>query len=137
MPRSESQENQPVKIFLSYASEDEDIMIAASQALDRLKLLSTGNIRIVYDKKSLEVGDPVPLISDISDKLLEFDYLVILYTGSLKKSFSSDWGPSSGFFWGFMTILRRNDGGSSNRKIVAIYFDDKLRGLPGCIGHTS
>ena len=80
--------NKPVKIFLSYASEDEDIMIAVSQTFDRLQQLSNGNIRTIYDKKSLEVGAPVPLIREITDKLLGSDYLVILYTGSLKRSFS-------------------------------------------------
>ncbi len=116
-------DNQPAKIFLSYASEDEDIMIAVTQALDRLRQLSNGYVRVVYDMKSLEVGAPVPLIRDITDKLLGSDYLVILYTGSLKKSFS--WtGTELGIFWGFIRADER-DYQSSKRKIIAIYFDEK------------
>jgi hypothetical protein len=119
----QNRDNQPVTIFLSYASEDEDIMTAMSQSLDRLKQLSNGNIRTIYDKKSLEVGTPVPLIREISDKLLGSDYLVLLYTGSLKKSFS--WtGTELGIFWGFIRSDER-DFGTSSRKIIAIYFDEK------------
>jgi len=121
--RNEGQGVEPVKIFLSYASEDEDIMIAVSESFDRLKQLSNGNIRTVYDKKSLEVGSPVPLIRDISDKLFRSDYLVILYTGSLKKSFS--WtGTELGIFWGFIRADER-EYGSSKRQIIVIYFDEK------------
>ena len=113
----------PVKLFLSYASEDEDIMNAVSQALERLKLLSNSNIKVIYDKKSLEVGAPAPLIRDITEKLLGSDYLVILYTGSLKKSFS--WtGTELGIFWGFIRADER-DYGSSRRQIIAIYFDER------------
>jgi hypothetical protein len=114
---------EPIKIFLSYASEDEDIMIAVSDALDRLKQLSNGYIRPVYDKKSLEVGAPIPLIREISNKLLGSDYLVLLYTGALKKSFS--WtGAELGIFWGFITADER-DFKSSKRQIIALYFDEK------------
>jgi TIR domain len=121
--QTNSDDQGPVKIFLSYASEDEDIMIAVSQALERLRQLSNSNIRVVYDKKSLEVGAPAPLIRDITEKLLESDYLVILYTGSLKKSFS--WtGTELGIFWGFIRADER-DYGSSQRQIIAIYFDEK------------
>ena len=98
-------------------------MIAVSQTFDRLQQLSNGNIRTIYDKKSLEVGAPVPLIREITDKLLGSDYLVILYTGSLKRSFS--WtGTELGIFWGFIKTDER-DHGSSQRKIIAIYFDEK------------
>lgn len=115
--------NEPVRIFISYAGEDEDIMSAVSQSFDRLKGLSNSNIRTIYDKKSLDVGTPVPLLRDISDKLLASDYLVILYTGALKKSFS--WtGTELGIFWGFIRADER-DYGSSKRQIIAIYFDEK------------
>jgi hypothetical protein len=121
---AQNRDNQPVTIiFLSYASEDEDIVTAMSQSLDRLKQLSNGNIRTIYDKKSLEVGAPVPLSREISDKLLGSDYLVLLYTSSLKKSFS--WtGTELGIFRGFIRSDER-DFGTSRRKIIAIYFDEK------------
>jgi hypothetical protein len=113
----------PVRIFLSYASEDEDIRTAVAQSLDRLTQLSSANIRTSYDKKSLEVGAPVPLIRDITDKLLTSDYLVILYTGTWKKSFS--WtGTELGIFWGFIAADERG-GGKSKRQIIAVYFDEK------------
>jgi hypothetical protein len=112
-----------ITIFLSYASEDEDIMLAVSDAFDSLKQLSSGNILTLYDKKSIEVGSPVPLIRDISDKLYKSDYLVILYTGSLKKSFS--WtGTELGIFWGFIRSDEREHE-ASHRQIVVIYFDER------------
>jgi hypothetical protein len=114
---------EPVRIFLSYASDDEDIMLAVSQAFDQLRELSNSNIITVYDKKSLDVGSPVPLIREISDKLYRCDYLVILYTGALKKSFS--WtGTELGIFWGFIRADER-ECGSSKRQIVVVYFDKK------------
>src|ERR1700728_4538263 len=123
VPRIESQDKGPVKIFISYASEDEDILMAVSQALDRLERFSHGNIKTIYDKKSFETGAPVPLIRDISDKLFASDYLVLLYTGSLKQSFS--WtGTELGIFWGFIRADERARG-SSKRQIIAIYFDEK------------
>ena len=126
---AQSRDNQPVTIFLSYASEDEDIMTAMSQSLDRLKQLSNGNIRTIYDKKSLEVGAPVPLIREISDKLLGSDYLVLLYTGSLKKSFS--WtGTELGIFWGFIRSDER-DFGTSRRKILRSTSTKSRRSIGG------
>jgi hypothetical protein len=122
-PKSPLPVTGPVKIFISYAGEDEDIMNAVSHSLERLKGLSNSNIRTIFDKKSLDVGTPVPLLRDISDKLLGSDYLVILYTGALKKSFS--WtGTELGIFWGFIRADER-DFGISKRQIIAIYFDEK------------
>ncbi|WP_156928853.1 hypothetical protein [Bradyrhizobium sp. th.b2] len=114
---------EPVRIFLSYASEDEDIMLAFSQAFDRLRELSNSRIATIYDKKSFEVGSPVPLIKEISGKLYRSDCLLILYTGALKKSFS--WtGTELGIFWGFIRADER-ESGSSTRQIVVVYFDEK------------
>jgi hypothetical protein len=114
---------EPVRVFLSYASDDEDIMLAFSRAFDRLRELSNSKIDVTYDKKSFEAGSPVPLIREISDKLYRSDYLVILYTGALKKSFS--WtGTELGIFWGFIGADER-ERGSSNRQIVVVYFDER------------
>src|SRR5689334_21365087 len=100
-PQTANSNDNLVRIFLSYASEDEDIMKAVSDALDSLSRASSGNIRVISDRKSLDVGSPIPLIRDISDKLFGSDYLIILSTGSLKKSFS--WtGAELGIFWGFI-----------------------------------
>jgi hypothetical protein len=114
---------QPVKIFFSYASEDDDIRDTLSKAMDRLSTLCGGAISTEYDKKSLEAGSPLPLISDISSKLAESDYLIIIYTGTVKKAFS--WtGTELGIFWTLMNSKSRTIGGTT-RKIIAIYFDEK------------
>ena len=118
--------NKPVKIFLSDASEDEDIMIAVSQTFDRLQQLSNGNIRTIYDKKSLKSAlrylSFVRLQINCSDQII-----VILYTGSLKRSFS--WtGTELGIFRGFIKTDER-DHGSSQRKIIAMYSTRNRRSI--------
>lgn len=117
------QQPEPVRVFLSYASEDEDIMIAFSHVFDRMSELSGARISTIYDKKSFDAGLPVPLIREISDKLYRTDYLVILYAGTMKKTYS--WpGTELGIFFGFIRADER-ERGTSDRKIIAVFFDEK------------
>ncbi|EJB08247.1 hypothetical protein Rleg9DRAFT_7284 [Rhizobium leguminosarum bv. trifolii WSM597] len=109
-------------IFLSYASEDEEIMLAVSKSFESLGALSNAYVRTVHDKKSFDPGTPDPLISDIWGKLHDIDYLVILYTGALKKSFS--WtGAELGIFWGFIQADQQAKK-ISKREIIVVYFGE-------------
>jgi hypothetical protein len=111
---------EPVRIFISYASEDDSIRNALSDALDELNTKCGGTIASIYDKKSLDAGLPVPLISEISNQLSTSDYFVVIYTGTVKKAFS--WtGTELGIFW----TLIRTDGAARQRKIVAVFFDER------------
>lgn len=112
-----------VQVFLSYSSEDDDIMSAFTKVFDRLSELSNAKITTIYDKKSFEPGAPIPLIREISDKLYRSDYLVMLYTGALRKSFN--WtGTELGIFWGFIGSDER-ERGTTKRQIIVVYFDEK------------
>jgi hypothetical protein len=91
----------PVRIFISYSSEDKEIADKFGAMLERLSELSNGNIRVTQDKKSFEVGEPTPLIREISDKLIDTDYLILIYSGMMRKSIS--WtGTELGIFWRFI-----------------------------------
>ena len=113
----------PVKLFLSYASEDVDIVAAFDEAFLKLKTLSEGNIEIFWDKSALSAGSPARLVDSLQDKLSDSDYLIIIYTGAFKTSISY---PSTeyGFFLGQIRA-DRTQSGSSERKIVRVYFDGR------------
>jgi hypothetical protein len=111
----------PVRVFLSYASEDSDIAKAIYDSFIALKAKSSSNIRVIWDKKSLEPGSPLPVRDDIESKLLITDFFIIIYTGVLKKSHSYT-GEEIGFFRGLMS---KEGGVSSSRKIFLIYFGEQ------------
>lgn len=112
----------PVRIFLSYASDDEDIVQAFERSFNALNTM-TGNLRTWWDKKSLQVGSSNPLRDEIEENLLLTDYLVILYTGAMKKSHSYT-GEELGFFRGLIRADEQK-GGKSRRKVIPIYFGER------------
>jgi hypothetical protein len=111
----------PVRVFLSYASEDSDIAKAIYDSFIALNAKSSSNIRVIWDKKSLEPGSPLPVRDDIESKLLVTDFFIIIYTGVLKKSHSYT-GEEIGFFRG---LISKEGGVSSSRKIFLIYFGEQ------------
>jgi hypothetical protein len=113
----------PVRVFLSYAAEDDEIMRAVSESLDALSATSGSNVRTLFDKKSIEVGSQNPIRDEIENKLLSSDYLFILYTGMIKKSHSYT-GAEIGFYRG---LIRSDEekGIESQRKIIPIYFGER------------
>ncbi|MBY5871902.1 hypothetical protein ACC699_03835 [Rhizobium ruizarguesonis] len=97
-------------------------MLAVSKSFESLGKLSNAYVRTIHDKKSFDPGIPDPLISEIWGKLHDIDYLVILYTGALKKSFS--WtGAELGIFWAFIQADQQANK-ISKREIIVIYFGE-------------
>ena len=109
----------PLQLFISYAHEDSDIAEAFYDSLEALNQKSGGNIRIFFDKFSLEPGSPLPIREEIQNNLFLTDCFIMIYTGVLKKSFSYT-GEEIGFFRG---LMRSEDG--QNRKVFQIYFGEQ------------
>ena len=111
----------PLNLFLSYASEDADIVSAFDKAFTTLKMHSEGNIEIFWDKNALSAGSPSRLLDTLTLNLSDCDYLVIIYTGASRTSISY---PSTEY--GFFLAQIQGDVekfGASERKIVRVYFD--------------
>lgn len=113
-----AREHRPIRVFLSYASEDVEIAKAFYESLKALKSKSGDNIRTVWDEMSFEIG--TDLRNDIEERLFLSDYLFILYTGALKLSHSYT-GAELGFFRGLIRADHPR-GQQPCRRIVPIYF---------------
>ena len=106
-----------LRIFISYAHEDEKIAIAVSNALQAK--LNNVLTEVFLDKTSLETG--IAFDTQIADKLATTDILIIIYTGIRKPSHGYT-GWEVGFFQG----VQRGDHGERDipRRIVPFYLDN-------------
>ncbi|SPP92769.1 toll/interleukin-1 receptor domain-containing protein [Bradyrhizobium vignae] len=109
----------PVRLFFSYAREDSDIVAAFYKAFEDLGDSVFRNIRVFRDTSS--VAASMLISATIREALEETDYLVVFYTGTLKRSHS--WtGIEVGFFEALMEAdIKREK--STSRKIIPIYID--------------
>lgn len=126
-----AKKERPVRLFLSYASEDEDIVQSFYDSFVTLSQMTT-NVRVVWDKKSFQVGAPIPLPEDIEEHLTLTDYFIIVYSGTMKKSHSYT-GVELGFYRG---LIRGDEqmGEGSLRHIVPIYFGERPLVDGGALG---
>src|SRR5258708_2838134 len=85
----------PAGVFISYAMEDHDIAQAIYQSLQSLGETIYDRIKIFLDSKSIDAADEIR--ADIRMGLKKSDFLVVLYTGLLKRSHSYT-GFEVGFF---------------------------------------
>lgn len=85
----------PAGVFISYASEDHDVANAVYQSVQALGETIYDRIRIFFDLKSIDAGDEIR--KDIRSGLKKSDFLVVLYTGRLKRSHGYT-GWEVGFF---------------------------------------
>jgi hypothetical protein len=113
-------EAKPVGVFFSYAREDGDIVDAFYKAFQDLDEIVDGEVVVFRDRTSIEPGRHIG--AAIRNALEDSDYLIVFYTGTPKASHS--WtGMEIGYFENF--IQRDIEGhGSTERKIVSIYFDE-------------
>src|SRR5450432_3338409 len=110
----------PVGVFFSYAREDGDIVDAFYKAFQDLDEIVDGEIAVFRDRTSIEPGRHIG--AAIRNALEDSDYLIVFYTGTPKASHS--WtGMEIGYFENF---IQRDieERGSTERKIVSIYFDE-------------
>jgi TIR domain len=113
-----------LRVFISYAKEDEKIATAVSEAIRT----SLGTFAEVFVDNALQFG--VSFQDEIQKRLDETDLLVVIYSAALKPSHSFT-GVELGYFIGTM---ERNQQPDRPRKIVPIYFDnppDVLAGKEG------
>jgi len=117
-------ESHPVGIFFSYAREDSDIVDVFERAFQAISQLVRGNIKVFRDRSSIAAGGHIT--ASIKNALEESDYLVVFYTGTLKKSHS--WtGREIGFFEALIAMEGRNPV-HRDRQIISIYFDEPPAG---------
>lgn len=109
-----------VGVFLSYAHEDNDILQAVHRAFEVIRQQTRQQLEIFYDKKSINEGDTFG--NTIRDGLRKSDYLIILYTGSYKRSHSYT-GFELGYFFSLMDDEIRTSGNTS-RRIVSMFVDN-------------
>jgi TIR domain len=110
----------PVGVFFSYAREDGDIVDAFYTAFEDLDKFVDGDIAVFRDRTSIDPGRHIG--AAIRKGLEDSDYLIVFYTGTPKASHS--WtGMEIGYFENF---IQRDieERGSTERKIVSIYFDE-------------
>jgi hypothetical protein len=111
---------QVLRIFVSYASEDEDIARAIASGLER----ALGDDSVHLDRWFLQAGDPFK--QEIEHKLDKTDILVVVFTGRDKESHS--W---TGWELGYFTAVMKQRQGA---KIVPMYLNappDTIVGLHG------
>jgi hypothetical protein len=101
------------RIFISYASEDEKIAIAVSNAVQT----ALGPAAEVFIDSGLHYG--LNFQEEIKSKLDETDVLIVIYSASLKPSHSFT-GMELGYFIGVMEHKKNAD---FPRRIVPIYID--------------
>ena len=110
----------PVGVFFSYAREDGDIVDAFYKAFQDLDEIVDGEVAVFRDRTSIEPGRHIG--AAIRNALEDSEYLIVFYTGTPKASHS--WtGMEIGYFENF---IQRDieERGSTERKIVSIYFDE-------------
>lgn len=113
-----------LRVFISYAKEDEKIAVAAFEAIRT----ALGTFADVFIDNALQFG--VSFQDEIKKRLDETDLLVVIYSATLKPSHSFT-GMELGYFIGTMA---RNPQADPPRKIVPIYLDtppDILAGNEG------
>jgi hypothetical protein len=109
-----------VGVFLSYAHEDNDILQAVHRAFEVIRQQTRQQLEIFYDKKSINEGDFFD--NTIRNVLRDSDYLIILYTGSYKRSHSYT-GFELGYFFSLMDDEIQTSGNTS-RQIVSMFVDN-------------
>jgi hypothetical protein len=113
-----------LRVFISYAKEDEKIAVAAFEAIRT----ALGTFADVFIDNALQFG--VSFQDEIKKRLDETDLLVVIYSATLKPSHSFT-GMELGYFIGAM---ERNQHADRPRRIVPIYLDtppDILSGNEG------
>ena len=111
----------PLGIFLSYASEDRDIVEVFAQQFAVLNQELRESLKVFRDTSNIRLGHNIS--EEIKDALRASEYLIVFYTGQLKHSFS--WtGVELGFYLSLMDSDKRIP-----RKIVSVYFGDPPENL--------
>jgi len=113
-----------LRVFISYAKEDEKIAVAAFEAIRT----ALGTFADVFIDTALQFG--VSFQDEIRKRLDETELLVVIYSAALKPSHSFT-GMELGYFIGTM---ERNQPSERPRRIVPIYLDtppDILSGNEG------
>jgi len=110
-----------LRVFISYAKEDEKIAVAAFEAIRT----ALGTFADVFIDNALQFG--VSFQDEIRKRLDETDLLVVIYSGALKASHSFT-GMELGYFIGTM---QRNQQPDRPRKIVPIFLDNPPDTLSG------
>ncbi len=106
-------------VFLSYASEDNEIVRSFFEGLTQLNALPL-NIDIFFDREVIHAGQG--LTEKITDGLERSEYLIIFLFGAMKPSHS--W---TGLEVGFYKALIKADirqFGETKRQIIPIYLDE-------------
>jgi TIR domain len=111
----------PVRLFLSYAHEDDDIVSVFQRGFEILEREVGGNLRVFRDRSSIPPGGYIS--EQIKEDLRLSDYLVVFFTGTTRKNVSWN-GVEVGFFQALMDDDRKRSGGKTERRIVPIYFDE-------------
>lgn len=118
MPDSVAKVPEIVRLFCSYAREDSDILQAFIKAFSGLNELVNHNIVAFSDK---DIGFGSGINETIGKTLEQTDYLVILFTGTTKKSHSYT-GWEIGYFQAL--ISQDIELGETSRRIVSFFLDD-------------
>ena len=108
------------KVFLSYASDDNEIATAIEDALNQLAKQIFFNLEIIRDIHTFQQGQQ--LKKQVINYLEVTDILFIIYTETLKSSHSY-----TGFEIGAFSVYIKQDiakQGRSDRRIVSVYLDD-------------
>ena len=108
----------PAGVFISYASEDHDVAQAVYQSLQSLSETIFDRVKIFLDSKSIEASDEIR--QDLRAGLRKSDFLVVLYTGQLKKSHGYT-GWELGFFEALMEEEKKQGDGETARRIIYLY----------------
>jgi hypothetical protein len=115
---------QMLRVFISYAREDEKIAVAIFDAIRT----ALGTFADVFIDNALRFG--LSFQDEIQKKLDETDLLVVIYSATLKPSYSFT-GMELGYFMG---VMKRGEATDHPRRIVPIYLDtppDTIAGNEG------
>jgi len=115
---------QMLRVFISYAREDEKIAVAV---FDTIRT-ALGTFADVFIDNALRFG--LSFQDEIQKKLDETDLLVVIYSATLKPSYSFT-GMELGYFMG---VMKRGDATEHSRRIVPIYIEtppDTIAGNEG------
>jgi hypothetical protein len=116
-----------LKLFLSYASEDEAVVGVLVQAIEQLRERVSQEFDMYYDKRDNDVGDDID--QKIITALETTDILLIVYTEALKKSHSYT-GQELGAFKTFAF----KEGANAKRRIVPLYLHEPPAGEADRLG---
>jgi hypothetical protein len=113
-----------LRVFISYAREDEKIAVAAFDAIR----IALGTFADVFIDSALQFG--LSFQDEIQKRLDETDLLVVIYSATMKPSYSFT-GMELGYFIG---VMQRDQASGRRRRMVPIYLDtppDLLAGNEG------